>query len=40
MARLKSFYKEILLRQEALQEKPSEDIYCDEEVQEPDELRI
>lgn len=35
-----SFYKEILLRQEALQESPSEEIYCDEEVQEPDELRI
>lgn len=35
-----SFYKEILLRQEALQESPSEEIYCDEEVQEPDELKI
>ncbi|CAH2088951.1 unnamed protein product [Euphydryas editha] len=36
-----SFYKEVLLKQEALQETPSEDIiYCDEETQEPTELRI
>lgn len=34
------FYKELLLRQDALHETPSEDTYCDEQVQESDELRI
>lgn len=34
------FYEEILLKQEALQETPSEDTYFDEHVQESKELRI
>lgn len=35
-----SFYKEILLSQEALQEMSHEDIYCDEVFEEPAVLRV